>query len=256
MRKHIILLLMIIFSCQEPFNIDHENTVSMIIFFRYALVEIILVVIGILIALQINNWNEHRKERIKELELLSLLILDLNLNKKENDNDLHHGEIWFEQGNTILEFWKKNKDIDKDNLYDVFTRMSGDHWFFSEVSPTYIRVSNSPLWDKFPETLSHKVNDVLHNGFTTIKKSFEKHSEYSTFYKLNYLVPNNLADEEDINLIKKTIMKNPDKFIGHLRLYLSSLGRLNRVFGKAIESIEELVADLEKYKNNISGNIE
>ncbi len=30
-------------------------------YFRYALGEIILVVLGILIALQINNWNEHRK---------------------------------------------------------------------------------------------------------------------------------------------------------------------------------------------------
>jgi hypothetical protein len=32
----------------------------------YALGEIFLVVIGILIALQINNWNEHRKEKLKE----------------------------------------------------------------------------------------------------------------------------------------------------------------------------------------------
>ena len=29
---------------------------------RYAIGEIVLVVFGILIALQINNWNEHRKE--------------------------------------------------------------------------------------------------------------------------------------------------------------------------------------------------
>src|SRR6056297_275206 len=32
----------------------------------YALVEIVLVVIGILIALQINNWNEEQKRRIEE----------------------------------------------------------------------------------------------------------------------------------------------------------------------------------------------
>ncbi len=30
-------------------------------YFKYAIGEIILVVIGILIALQINNWNENRK---------------------------------------------------------------------------------------------------------------------------------------------------------------------------------------------------
>ncbi|MBT8254849.1 MAG: hypothetical protein KJN68_12825 [Bacteroidia bacterium] len=55
-------------------------------YFKYALGEIILVVIGILIALQINNWNQ---ERIQNIELNSLLdrigssvqsdIRDLNL---------------------------------------------------------------------------------------------------------------------------------------------------------------------------------
>ena len=39
-------------------------------YFRYAIGEILLVVIGILIALQINNWNEARKTRAKEVELL------------------------------------------------------------------------------------------------------------------------------------------------------------------------------------------
>ena len=32
---------------------------------RYAVGEIVLVVIGILIALQINNWNEDSKKRIQ-----------------------------------------------------------------------------------------------------------------------------------------------------------------------------------------------
>ena len=36
----------------------------------YAIGEIILVVFGILIALQINNWNEHRKAEEKEIKLL------------------------------------------------------------------------------------------------------------------------------------------------------------------------------------------
>ena len=35
-------------------------------YFKYAIGEIILVVIGILIALSINNWNEDRKNKIKE----------------------------------------------------------------------------------------------------------------------------------------------------------------------------------------------
>ena len=41
-------------------------------YMRYAIGEIMLVVIGILIALSINNWNEYNKERTKEKEALTL----------------------------------------------------------------------------------------------------------------------------------------------------------------------------------------
>ena len=40
---------------------------------RYAIGEIVLVVIGILIALQINNWNEDRKEKLQEKKILANL---------------------------------------------------------------------------------------------------------------------------------------------------------------------------------------
>ncbi|MBN2615621.1 MAG: hypothetical protein JXR71_07985 [Bacteroidales bacterium] len=39
-------------------------------YLRYAIGEILLVVIGILIALQVNNWNEHRKKMIFEREII------------------------------------------------------------------------------------------------------------------------------------------------------------------------------------------
>lgn len=50
---------------------------------RYALGEIVLVVIGILIALQINTWNEERKERIEEKILLTNLKNEIDSNQKE-----------------------------------------------------------------------------------------------------------------------------------------------------------------------------
>ena len=46
-------------------------------YFKYAIGEIILVVIGILIALQINNWNENRKSAILERKTLRSLKTDL-----------------------------------------------------------------------------------------------------------------------------------------------------------------------------------
>ena len=45
----------------------------------YAIGEIFLVVLGILIALQINNWNENQKQRREEGIILSSLLDDLKI---------------------------------------------------------------------------------------------------------------------------------------------------------------------------------
>ena len=51
-------------------------------YFKYAIGEIVLVVIGILIALSINNWNENRKNRIAEADYYCRILEDLELNEK------------------------------------------------------------------------------------------------------------------------------------------------------------------------------
>ena len=66
-------------------------------YFKYAIGEIILVVIGILIALSINNWNEGRKERIKEINYLENLKIDL-LNEIKNSE--HFATNHFEKANS------------------------------------------------------------------------------------------------------------------------------------------------------------
>eukprot|EP01093_Parvamoeba_rugata_P010289 TRINITY_DN2799_c0_g4_i1.p2 TRINITY_DN2799_c0_g4~~TRINITY_DN2799_c0_g4_i1.p2 ORF type:complete len:144 (-),score=30.31 TRINITY_DN2799_c0_g4_i1:1192-1623(-) len=55
-------------------------------YFKYAIGEIVLVVIGILIALQINNWNIKVKER--NTERLNLIALKEEF--KENKNELNN----------------------------------------------------------------------------------------------------------------------------------------------------------------------
>ncbi|GGG57133.1 DUF6090 family protein [Bizionia arctica] len=55
-------------------------------YFKYAIGEIILVVIGILIALQINNWNENRKSNIEETAILESLYENLVLAKQQSDS--------------------------------------------------------------------------------------------------------------------------------------------------------------------------
>jgi hypothetical protein len=81
-------------------------------YLKYAIGEIILVVIGILIALSINNWNENRKLHQEELNLLievkSNLEVTLNNFKKDTLFNL----------NTIHEFRKIEQYIDKKLPYN------------------------------------------------------------------------------------------------------------------------------------------
>ena len=55
----------------------------------YALGEILLVVIGILIALQVNNWNQKRLNKIEEINILANINTEfkINLDKFKNTYD-------------------------------------------------------------------------------------------------------------------------------------------------------------------------
>ena len=59
-------------------------------YFKYAIGEIILVVIGILIALQINNWNEGKQEKRQELKQLKALKLEFDKNIITFDSITNH----------------------------------------------------------------------------------------------------------------------------------------------------------------------
>lgn len=55
-----------------------KNDNRPLIYLRYAIGEIVLVVIGILIALQINNWNEDRKTQQRLTAFLTEIQSDLS----------------------------------------------------------------------------------------------------------------------------------------------------------------------------------
>ena len=72
-------------------------------YIKYAIGEIILVVIGILIALQINNWNENRKNTFKETQFLKNFYADLKANKVELDRVIKKTEFTSKYADSILQ---------------------------------------------------------------------------------------------------------------------------------------------------------
>ena len=72
---------MIKFFRQIRYKLMSENKSGR--YFKYAIGEIVLVVIGILIALQINNWNENRKANAQEQKYYQLLLEEIKQDKEQ-----------------------------------------------------------------------------------------------------------------------------------------------------------------------------
>ena len=73
-------------------------------YFKYAIGEIILVVIGILIALQINNWNEGLKAQTLEIEILENLKKDLTLDTLDINFNLKYHSLFINEEKKLLNF--------------------------------------------------------------------------------------------------------------------------------------------------------
>jgi hypothetical protein len=70
-------------------------------YFKYAIGEIILVVIGILIALQINNWNENRKKEALKDEYKIALINDYTNDTIQVNDRLSRNNLRIERINSL-----------------------------------------------------------------------------------------------------------------------------------------------------------
>ena len=80
----------------------------------YSIGEIILVVLGILIALQINNWNDANKNRTLEHEILKELKTELINNKNQLDQIIKDRAISLDICRTLLPSF-----VQRRNLVDI-----------------------------------------------------------------------------------------------------------------------------------------
>jgi len=78
----------------------------------YAFGEIILVVMGILIALQINNWNEFKKNRAFEEEILTQVQVNLIKDKLTLESISSNFEKAITSSNKVLKEKWNNQDMD------------------------------------------------------------------------------------------------------------------------------------------------
>ena len=133
-------------------------------YFKYAIGEIILVVVGILIALQINNWNEARKHSEEEQINLKKLVADV-----KNDTKFLQKQI--ENGRTYINDYKFCLNVLSDTESDL-------EEFNQRFSSTMLMVSFNINKTTFNGITDSRTIDYIQN--TSLVDSL------NTLYNSNY----------------------------------------------------------------------
>lgn len=117
-------------------------------YLKYAFGEIILVVIGILIAISINNWNEHRKERIKEQTILIQLKEDYQSNLAQLEQKIEMRKSIMLYANKILKTIDNPNEANRDSLITYFANVGND--------PTFDPIQNDLNNSEYRRLISNK----------------------------------------------------------------------------------------------------
>ncbi|MEM9000637.1 MAG: DUF6090 family protein [Bacteroidota bacterium] len=218
----------------------------------YAIGEIILVVIGILIALQINNWNEERKAKEKEAQLIEDLHVEFQKNYNELQMDLKRLET-VERSNAQLLTLLQDPDpsISEIELNRLISKgLSTPTWnpsFFVmeelKKSGGFAQLSNTALknalldWERYYSNL-REVEGSISNAF----------NRFLIFLIDEASARNVDAENEDFKIDRsilpqknKTLLKDY-RFENHIDdMYISSAHLLN-TYQVARDKMEALLA--------------
>ena len=231
-------------------------------YFKYAIGEIILVVIGILIALQINNWNENRKTQKQEVQI----YLELKSDLLQTRNDIQkiisqHRKIFKLSQNLIKDIY--NKKPYSDTIYESFTSSGVDFQIIPKTS-AFENLKNIGL-----NTLS---NDSLRIDITNLFQLDLKRLDdelgmdraglsiptllFQYQYKYLYADYNQPTKygfkHSDSIKIYKLKIKDYDKFLSdndllmNLQLALYNRGRKVDEETKTIDAIDNLIKKIEE----------
>lgn len=178
-----------------------ENKVGA--YLRYAIGEILLVVIGILIALQVSNWNEQRKAKIIENNFFEDVLQDL----KKDQQRLSYYELFHTKRasylDTLLTYLrnpKKTMGIDKFQQYVEPLYYSANATSYSTAfeSAKATGIFNDIKAKDLIKELSQYYSDFaqIQNNFTSITRYVE-----DKFEPIMYSFPEGKINKETGNLV-------------------------------------------------------
>jgi hypothetical protein len=152
----------------------------------YGIGEILLVVIGILIAVQINAWHGNRILKINETNILSQLNIDLKENHKELTGLYEDMEVRNESGKKILDHLKYNDKV-TDSLRYWVEGISMTN-IFNNANTTYKNLENSSNNIISNDSLRLRITLMYEREFANVhRREAMLNAEYFPIYKKELL---------------------------------------------------------------------
>ena len=144
----------------------------------YAIGEIVLVVIGILIALSINNWNEDRKKDLLEISILKELKKNLVDDIKDIDENMgfHQQTI---VSSKVISNVLKNQSPYNDSLDTHFSNIF-IFPIFLETRTAYKKIESMETNIVKNDSLRNQIIDLYERKYYFLKNWVESERKYST----------------------------------------------------------------------------
>ena len=128
-------------------------------YLKYAIGEIVLVVIGILIALQINNWNENNKLEAKTQDYYQQLLDDLNKDKEFSKNTIAKFEAQRDAYQNYLKKFSESK-LNVITMYQDLLGLNMESFAINFNTSTIESLKNSGEITLIPPHLRNKLIDL------------------------------------------------------------------------------------------------
>ncbi|WP_350290034.1 DUF6090 family protein [uncultured Croceitalea sp.] len=140
-------------------NLLSENKFSK--YLIYAVGEIILVVIGILIALQINNWNENRKSEIETQNYYRQILIEIKNERKYIDSQINRLERSITTYDNYVEF-VKNPKLKPIEVIQALEKVDLSFGFFSFFNETLETLESTGDLKLIPKNIRNKLIEIQH----------------------------------------------------------------------------------------------
>ena len=217
-----------------------ENKTSK--YFKYAIGEIVLVVIGILIALSINNWNDNRKLQNEELNLLKEVKsnLETTLENFRLDSLFNSNTITlYKKINHYVKFdLTYNKELD--SAFAAITLWSSPF----ETSIAYKTLQNKGLDILKNKSLKNSLVELYDVKMTSLKIDFDQAEWILNQTVINPFFPKNIRKLNEVSLYSA----RPNNFeeLKHNDEFLNILSMLIRQRKRGLEFYKETMIAIKK----------